>query len=302
MTQNNAYPHQLCFSNSQTGFTLPIADLGVGVDPFGTLIKISGVSFEGTVTPEGENISFFSNSLFLEGTYEVEVTPRDLLGNIAESSSICLVLDTTPPELILTGSYESQTDRPVIKVQGEISEIYNPSMGYDPIKSFLVNIYNNQKQIESFGISENYFSKEIKLFPGENQILVEALDLAGNKAFADIKVFANISSSSSLITKLAYAPNPFSPSQDLPGSYSSYGKGMVFTYNLLQPADIKILILNLTGTLIWTKDINGAGSGVTAWNGIDQFGRRVGNGVYPFVFTASRDGVTDIRRGKIIVY
>jgi hypothetical protein len=104
-----------------------------------------------------------------------------------------------------------------------------------------------------------------------------------------------------LITNLVYGPNPFSPTANTVQAFSTNEKGLVFAYTLSQPADIKIRIYDLTGTLIWIKEINSASSGVTAWSGTDQFGNFTTNGIYPYFFSAAAAGQNETRRGKIIV-
>ncbi len=284
---------EACFTNSQSSLVIPAVDSGAGIDPSGTLIILFGISMEGAVSVEAQKIIFEVETPLPEGTYEVEVITRDKVGNVGEPIAFCLVVDATPPELTLLGSYESNTLKDKIVVQGKVVD-QNPCS---------VNIYNNQKKIESFALSGNSFSKEISLFQGSNNILIEALDRSNNTASANLSTFANFASaSSSLIQNCIHGPNPFSPAKNLPGAFASNGKGMVFTYSLSEPADIKIRIYDLTGTLIWTKDINHQTSGVTAWSGVDAFGQVARNGIYPYIFSATSGGATEIKRGKIMVY
>lgn len=107
-----------------------------------------------------------------------------------------------------------------------------------------------------------------------------------------------------LLISFAAGPNPFSPARELPRAFSATAdnKGMVFAYSLIQPADIKIRIYDITGTLIWVKEINGASSGFTPWSGTDQAGQIAANGIYPYFFTANNGGQKETRRGKIVIY
>jgi len=131
----------------------------------------------------------------------------------------------------------------------------------------------------------------------------EAASLLGNTVTTEA-TFLGPPPTVDLLTNLATGPNPFSPSRELPGAFAVGGenKGMVFAYSLVQPADIKIRIYDITGTLIWVKELPAATSGVTAWGGVDQSGQIAPNGIYPFFFTVSTGGTSQTRRGKIIVY
>jgi hypothetical protein len=281
-----------CFGNSNDKINLPIVDQGAGVDPGGTIIKIMGSSFEGEVSVEAQSITLIPTYPLLEGSYEVEVYPRDMIGNTGEATSFSLVIDTTPPKLSVPDTYETQTSQSKITLQAQIEDDY-------PVT---VNIYNNQKTILSEPLEGPDYSKEINLFHGENDIKIEAVDQAGNISSANLEVFSSSAMGSSLISNCSHGPNPFSPTRRLPGAYSTHGNGMVFSYSLSQPADVKIMIYDITGTLIWIKEIQNSASGVTAWNGVDQFGKMAGNGIYPYLFLAKSGGVTETRRSKIIVY
>ena len=104
-----------------------------------------------------------------------------------------------------------------------------------------------------------------------------------------------------IISKLNYGPNPFSPAQALPGAFAAQGRGMIFDYSLAQPANLKIMIYDLAGMLIWKKELANESSGAIAWDGIDQFGQPAKNGVYLYIFTATVNGISEVQRGKIII-
>jgi hypothetical protein len=268
------------FSNSGNSITIPLQDTGSGIDKMGTRITMAGISFEVAATSE-TGLTLKTRSALVEGSYEVSVTPRDLVGNTGGATAFSLIVDTTLPKLVLS-SIEAQTEQTKIVVAGAAEDDYLSA----------IKIYLNQKLVESFFPREKVFSKEISLFPGSNEILVEVLDQAGNRGMRSLKTFANFRSQSSLVTKHGNAPNPFSPKKD--------GQ-MYFTYNFSTPVTLKIYIFDLTGTLIWQRQINNAVSDGTPWNGIDHFGESVASGVYPYSLQASSGGTVEIRRGKIVL-
>jgi hypothetical protein len=285
-------PGEPCFTNSQISIAIPLMDEGAGIDPSGTLFEISNISCEGSASAEGEKYVFTPDAPLPAGTYEAEIIPRDLIGNIGEPVAFCLVVDTTPPLLTLTSTLEPNTTRNRITIQGKVEEEY-PAC---------VKIYNNGKEVASFSLSSQNFSREINLSAGCNELLIKALDKSGNQAATNLSTIADFAAASGLIANCAHGPNPFSPRRDLPGAFSAHGKGMVFSYALNQPADVKILIYDLTGTLIWVKEVKNTAAGVTAWSGEKSFGGVAENGIYPYVFSATAGETSEIRRGKILVY
>jgi len=280
------------FSQTADSSTLPLIDQGAGLDLSSTLITIDQLTLEGTVSLEGEDLILSCSSALTEGSHEVEISPRDLVGNVADSVAYSLIIDTTPPVITLTGTYESTTTKKEVLIEGTISELYPES----------IKILNNRVEVTNATLNSTDFAIEVQLKQGNNDIQVEVTDQAGNTTTENIRLFATTQNSSQLISSFIHGPNPFSPVKKLPGAFSTHGRGMVFAYSLVQPADIKIRIYDITGTLIWIKAVNSATSGVTAWSGEDQFGQISPNGVYPYFFTVTGGGKTETRRGKIIIH
>ena len=290
--QLNASQGQNCYLNSDSEIRLPLTDSGAGIDLSGTIISISGISFEGTASLEGTDLVFTVASLLVDGTYEVELIPRDQIGNLGKPLSLGLIVDTTAPTISLTSSCEPQTTQTRVMIQGNVAD-ENPAS---------IKIHNNQKEVADFELNGFFFSKEISLTTGNNNILIEAFDKSGNKSEVSFTTLAQVATSTTLIQECINAPNPFSPTKKLIGAFADKGRGMVFAYSLAQPADVRIRIYDLTGTLIWTKVISDATSGVTAWSGENAFGQQVSNGIYPYIFSVSANGKKEFKKGKIIVY
>ncbi len=279
------------FSNAGNSSTLPLIDQGAGLDLSGTLITIDQMTLEGSVSQEGAELILCCSSALSEGSHEVEILPRDLVGNIGDSAAYFLIIDTVPPLITLTGTYENTTTQNKVLIKGTVLDQYPGS----------IRILNNRVETNNAPLNSADFAVEVRLKQGSNDIQVEAADLAGNKTTENIRLFCTAQHSTQLISSFMHGPNPFSPARDLPGAFSTHGKGMIFAYSLAQPAEIKIRIYDITGTLIWVRTVNSATSGVTAWSGQDQFGQISPNGIYPYFFSATGGGRTETRRGKIII-
>ena len=272
-----------CFTNQLDSFKLNYYETGVGLDPTGTIIRIGQASLESQISLETNNILRIDLADNLQfGSFEVEIIPRDLVGNLGTRTKFNLFIDQTYPLLTLTSSLEPVINHRSLMVKGNIEET-NPKV---------INIYLNQTKIDSFDCLDNYFAKEITLLPGSNYVIVEAEDQAGNKTQDSFMIVANIASAASVLTSTANAPNPFNPNQE----------SMYFTYTLANQADLKIYVFDLVGNLIWSQVISSATTGNTSWNGIDLFGRTLSKGVYPYIISATTSGQREISRGKILVY
>jgi len=282
---NPSQSNQL-YTNSKNSINLPLTDQGAGIDPGGTLIKIAGISMEGTASTEGDYLKVLLKSPLPEGSYEVQVLPRDRVGNIGSVRTFSLIVDNTPPQLTLEGSWEPVTQLNTLTVRGKVAD-QNPCR---------LNIFDNNYKVASLDLNNATFSKEIRLSPGNNYLLVEAVDLAGNKTAQTFMMKAQISSYAVLLKDCKNGPNPFS---SLTGT-------MYFSYTLnsppVDPVNLKIYVYDLTGRLLWKKEIsNSPASDNIPWDGTNPFGNKLSNGVYPYFISVSAGDQREIRRGKIVV-
>jgi hypothetical protein len=88
---------------------------------------------------------------------------------------------------------------------------------------------------------------------------------------------------SSLTSMPKNVPNPFKPKR---------GEGTTIIYNLSSDTGTKLIIYDITGQAIWQKFLapgeegGKAGQNNVFWNGKNDFGDYVGNGVYIYLITS----------------
>ncbi|MFH1542547.1 MAG: hypothetical protein ABIE84_05605 [bacterium] len=285
MTQQTVY--------AKTGerIVLPVADQGAGLDLAATIIEWTGSSLEGTVSSESDNLVFNAKKLLTEGSYEAVITARDNIGNIAAASPFSLIIDNIPPVINLISSMETEIYLSEYDLRAEIID--------DNLDK--VTLTNNEQIIHSDSTGAGIFTGTIRLLSGSNNLVIKAKDKAGNFSLLNLSIIAHIVPNTGLISQCLNGPNPFAPQKELTGSFSTLGKGMVFSYALNQPSDVVIRIYDITGTQIWSKKIGNTAAGVTAWNGIDHFGRISDRGIYPYIFSATSGDITESRRGTILI-
>lgn len=269
------------YTSSATLIPLPLNDAGSGLDLQGTLVKMNGVSLEASLTMEAGPAARLKLPLS-DGSYAVTVFPRDKVGNTGEATDYQLIVDTLPPSLFVDTHHETATSQQKLLISGEAADPHLAG----------INFYNGQNLVGTITAAAGSFSYNCPLISGHNDLKVEAVDRAGNKTSQSFSVQADLAPSG-LITRFAAGPCPFSPKTD--GTMS-------FTFAFSSPPDlIRIYIFDLTGTLVWRKDLNNYAGGSLAWNGVDLFGRTVANGVYPYLAAVALGGQTEIKRGKLIV-
>jgi hypothetical protein len=132
-----------------------------------------------------------------------------------------------------------------------------------------------------------FFSNQVNPEGDEYELIVKGTDRSGNKAGAiEYRVTFRVISKP-MISNLLNYPNPFTTST-----------AFVFTVTGSEiPQNLKIQILTVTGKIVReiTKDELGTihiGRNITEfkWNGTDQFGQRLANGVYLYRVVSTLHG------------
>jgi len=133
---------------------------------------------------------------------------------------------------------------------------------------------NFQYDLNSY--SHGSLTQKINLKEGDHTLKIKAWDNANNSTLASFQVKVISSSTELAISQVMNYPNPFSRSTQ-------------FTYELSVPAEkVEIKIFTLSGRLIRTMSGTGSAgfnSGVV-WDGRDQDGDKVANGVYIYKVVA----------------
>lgn len=140
-------------------------------------------------------------------------------------------------------------------------------------------VYRDSAGREMF---EYALSEKQKLKPGAYIISIEAWDGSGNHSvatFSDLKVIPNPPK----LSGLTCFPNPFKPGE---------GERVSVFYDLSVNSQIRILIYNMAGDLVWSLEpkegsVGGKkGYNVIYWNGRDQYNKMVLTGAYYLKFVS----------------
>lgn len=132
-------------------------------------------------------------------------------------------------------------------------------------------------------VLDNYKSGKVK-FPfrnlktGLHTILFKAWDVYNNLVTAEIQ-FIVVGDESITLSNVLNYPNPFT-------SYTEFW----FNHNKpMEPLEVQVQVLTVTGKIVWTKNqtitTDGTLSRSITWDGRDDFGDRIGKGVYIYKLT-----------------
>lgn len=116
------------------------------------------------------------------------------------------------------------------------------------------------------------------LAPGMHTISFTAWDVYNNPVTSEIQ-FIVVGNESLTLTHVLNYPNPFS-------TYTQFW----FSHNRpYEPLDVQVQVMTITGKVVWTKNqvitTEGFLSREITWDGKDDFGDRIGKGVYIYKLT-----------------
>jgi hypothetical protein len=146
----------------------------------------------------------------------------------------------------------------------------------DETNPFVLNDYYEADE-DDFTKGKVYFPlRDIE--PGLHTLKITAWDTYNNSAMNEIQFVVSESDGVELSRVLNY-PNPFT-------SYTEFW----FNHNRpFEPLDVQVQVMTISGKVVWSKNQNLTTTGFTSreitWDGRDDFGQRLGKGVYVYKIT-----------------
>jgi hypothetical protein len=143
----------------------------------------------------------------------------------------------------------------------------------DETNPFILNDYY-EAEVDDFKRGKVYFPLR-DVAPGLHTLQVKAWDTYNNSAVSEIQFVVSDSDGIELTRVLNY-PNPFN-------SYTEFW----FNHNRpFEPLDVQVQVMTISGKVVWSKIQNITTTGFTSreitWDGRDDFGQRLGKGVYVY--------------------
>lgn len=223
------------------------------------------------------------------GKHEIMLELKDNNENTGKEK-ILFNIDSLSPKVIAPESPSSKRDNIKFK-------FIETGSGID-LDSSIIKILAASIEVE--GTSEViadcfYFYPKEELKDGKYEIQTALRDNVGNIDLEQVFylvikegiVNQETIGQNSIATSFRFGPNPFYPERE----------NLKILYNLNSPSEVNLFIFTINGQNIYRTTSGSASSHTITWNGKDQFGLYVPNGVYLFALTHGES----IQRGKIIV-
>lgn len=146
----------------------------------------------------------------------------------------------------------------------------------DETNPYIMNDYY-QTELDDYTKGRVYFPYR-NLAPGLHTITFKAWDVYNNPITAEIQ-FVVVGDESIALEHVLNYPNPFV-------SYTEFW----FSHNRpFEPLEVQVQVMTITGKIVWTKNqtvtTDGFLSREITWDGKDDFGDRIGKGVYVYKLT-----------------
>ena len=201
-----------------------------------------------------------------------------------------VTIDNVPINLKSASSITSISGKPDIQ-----ADVIDESMGkatvevYIDSNKYLVDLINTGPQKYHFS-----FSPPSELSDTAHKIEIRASNLVGSTDYFKIEKLG-LTKVFTVTSKPKNVPNPFRPGR---------GEGTTIIYNLSSDTSVKLIIYDITGKAVSQKFLSSGTNGGKAgqnnvyWNGKNDFGDYVGNGVYIYVITS---GGKVLSKGQMVV-
>ena len=210
------------------------------------------------------------------------------VGGINENATV----DNTPPKVklymndqtFISGGITNSSPIFLAFLEDENGINTASGIGHDII-AILDGDENNPYKLNDYYETEldNYKKGKLKfpfrnLAKGLHTILFKAWDVYNNLVTAEIQ-FIVVGDESITLTNVLNYPNPFV-------NYTQFW----FTHNKpYEPLEVQVQVMTITGKIVWTKNqtitTDGFLSREITWDGKDDFGDKIGKGVYVYKLT-----------------
>lgn len=216
---------------------------------YNTDIKIGGVNLNAVADNTGPTVRLYMND-------ETFVN-----GGITNSSPFLLAL---------------LQDENGINTAGGIGHDIVGILDGDETNPYIMNDYY-QTELDNHTRGRVYFPYR-DLAPGLHTITFKAWDVYNNPITAEIQ-FVVVGDDSVTLKNVLNYPNPFV-------SYTEFW----FSHNRpFEPLEVQVQVMTITGKIVWTKNQTVINEGFLSrdivWDGKDDFGDRIGKGVYVYKLT-----------------
>ena len=146
----------------------------------------------------------------------------------------------------------------------------------DETKPYIMNDYY-QTELDDYKKGRIYFPLR-NLTAGLHTITFKAWDVYNNPITSEIQ-FVVVGNENMALENVLNYPNPFV-------SYTEFW----FSHNKpFEPLEVQVQVMTITGKIVWTKNQTVTSTGFLSrditWDGKDDFGDRIGKGVYVYKLT-----------------
>jgi hypothetical protein len=232
------------------------------------------ISFYASKTGSTENQTGFNTTIKVGGINQ----------NAAEDNISPKVKLYMNDETFVSGGITNSSPFLLVLLEDENGINTASGIGHDITAVLDGDVNNTFKLNDYYQTNSDDFTKGSLRFPlrniapGLHTIVVKAWDVYNNPTTVEIQ-FLVVSDEGITLTNVLNYPNPFV-------NYTEFW----FTHNRpFEPLEVQIQVMTITGKVVWTKNqlvtTDGFLSRELTWNGTDDFGSKIGKGVYIYKLT-----------------
>jgi hypothetical protein len=241
---------------------------------------------------ENEDANGFDNTIFVGGSSTTAIADND-------GPMIKAYMNS---EKFVDGGIVTSNSTLLVKLSDDNGINYTGnSIGHDITATLDKNAQNTYVLNNFFESNLDDYKAGLVKFPinnlaeGTHTLTIKAWDILNNSSETTI-AFEVVNSTKGLIKNVYNYPNPFSTKTQF-----------MFEHNMPNQAlSVSIQIMTLTGKVVKTikEQITSEGTRINNidWDGLDEFGDKIGNGVYVYkLHVKSQSGFSDTKLEKLII-
>ncbi|HVN66899.1 MAG TPA: IPT/TIG domain-containing protein, partial [Candidatus Sulfotelmatobacter sp.] len=273
-----------------------------GKDPAGNSAPLTDYTVTYSVTGQEHGNKILDNGTFVEGDTEGSFTVTATVNADGRSYTATSTVNVNKgaPRMTVKIDNQALNNNLIISSQPQFNINLTDGNGVKAVRVFIdgtqmtsASLALRAQDVQGTAATAS-FTTDTELAAGEHSLVIESEDnlgVKGSVTASGLKVYDSLE----IIGQPMNYPNPFKP-----GTQST-----TINYKLTKSVDIKLMISDLSGRLVYNQLFaagtpgGSAGENEPTWNGKDFNGVVVPNGVYIYLLTS---GGKALGRGELSVY
>jgi len=173
---------------AKDGISIPLKEDGSGIDVSGTTlsVKIASLEVTGKIKKEGNNLVFVPDRPLVQGSYEIKIKPRDVIGNVGKESACTMSFN---PNLSSLNAQASSSSLAIAECKNGPNP-FSPLSGQTTAITYKLSRYPASLKFYLFTIDGEQILSKIIQAASDGKIIWDGKNQAGNSVSSGVYIYA----------------------------------------------------------------------------------------------------------------